>query len=110
MLAGGSIATSAATWNRWVIDHVQHRAGGVVELGPVVDVQRLRHVDLHGPDVLGAPRVANRLLANRSTCRSWVRLLAEEVVDPEDLLLLSTWCTALSSSRKFSGEVPNGFS
>ena len=31
---------------------------------------------------------ANRLLAKRSTCRSWVASLPEEVVDPVDLRLV----------------------
>ena len=70
-------------------EHVQHRAGGVVEPGPVGDAERLRHVDLHRLDVLGGSTSrSNRPLAKRSTCRSWVRLLAEEVVDPVDLLLV----------------------
>jgi len=49
------MATSAATWNKWWTSHVEHRAGGVVELRPVADVERLRHVDLHRLDVLGIP-------------------------------------------------------
>jgi hypothetical protein len=35
--------------------HVEHRTGGVVELRPVADVERLRHVDLHRLDVLAVP-------------------------------------------------------
>ena len=69
-------------------DHVQHRAGGVVELGPVGDVERLRHVDLHRPHVLRAPQPVEHAVAEPQRVQVLGALLAEEVVDPEDLLLL----------------------
>src|SRR6266496_6760603 len=56
-------------------EHVQDRAGGVVELRPVADTERLGHVDLHRLDVLAVQYAADDPLAKRSRCRSWVASL-----------------------------------
>jgi hypothetical protein len=70
-------------------DHVPVGAGVVVEAGAALDRERLRHVDLHVADVVAV--VPDRLeQAVREPEGQDVvdGLLAEEVVDPEDLGLV----------------------
>jgi len=68
--------------------HVEHRPGGVVELGAVVDAERLGHVDLHALDVVAVPHGGERLVGEPQHVQVLRRLLAEEVVDPVDLRLV----------------------
>jgi len=68
--------------------HVEHRAGGIVELGPVGDVERLRHVDLHGLDVPTVPERGRQLVGEPQYVQVLGGLLPQEVVDPVDLLLV----------------------
>ena len=69
-------------------EHVEHGAGGVVELGAVGDVERLRHVDLHGRDVVAVPGAAEQAVGEAQGPQLLGGLLAEEVVDPEHLRLV----------------------
>ena len=68
-------------------DHVAERAGRVVELRAVLDAQRLGHVDLDLGDVLGRPDRLEQPVREPEREDVLHVLLAEEVVDPEDLLL-----------------------
>ena len=67
--------------------HVEDRAGGVVEPGPVRDSERLGNVDLDGRDVVAVPHRTDHLVGEPQHVQLLRRLLAEEVVDPIDLLL-----------------------
>jgi len=68
-------------------DHVSVRAGGVIEIDPALETQRLWDVDLYAMYEVAAP---NRLeQTDREAKRQDVvrRLLSEEMVDSEDLTL-----------------------
>jgi hypothetical protein len=69
-------------------EHVQHRAGAVVELGPVVDPERLRDVHLDGFDVLPVPHGTEELVGEPQHVQVLGRFLAQEVVDPVNLVLV----------------------
>jgi hypothetical protein len=69
-------------------EHVQHRAGGVVELGPVADAERLGHVDLHRFHVPAVPVRGRRPVGEAEQVQILGGLLAQEMVDPVDLLLI----------------------
>ena len=69
-------------------DHVPVGAGRVVERGPALDRQRLRHVDLHVPDVITVPDRLEQPVREPERQDVVDRLLAQEVVDPEDLRLV----------------------
>ena len=68
--------------------HVQHRAGGVVEPGPVGDAELLGHVDLYRLDVLAAPHGGEQPVGEAQHVQVLGGLLAQEMVDPVDLLLV----------------------
>ena len=69
-------------------DHVAVGAGLVVEVGAALDGQRLRHVDLHVGDVRAVPDRLEQAVGEPEGQDVVDRLLAEEVVDPEDLRLV----------------------
>jgi hypothetical protein len=69
-------------------EHVQDRAGGVVELRPVADTERLGHVDLHRLDVLAVPVRGGRPVSEAEHMQILGRFLAQEMVDPVNLLLI----------------------
>ena len=69
-------------------DHVAERAGALVELTARADRQRLGDVDLHVLDVLAIPQRLEEAVGEAQREQVERRLLAEEVVDAEDLLLL----------------------
>ena len=69
-------------------EHVQHRTGGVVELGPVADAERLGHVDLHRLDVLAVPVRGEGSVGEAQHVQILGGLLAQEMVDPVHLLLV----------------------
>ena len=68
-------------------DHVAVRAGALVERAARADRQRLGDVDLHVVDVLAVPQRLEEAVGEPQREQVQRRLLAEEVVDPEDLLL-----------------------
>ena len=68
--------------------HVLEGAGGLVELDPVVDAERLGHVDLHVVDVVPVPDRLEEAVGEAEGQDVLRRLLAEEVVDAEDLILV----------------------
>ena len=68
-------------------DHVAKRARGVVEGGARADRERLRHVELDVVDVVAVPDRLEEAVREPQREHVLHGLLAEEVVDAEDLLL-----------------------
>ena len=68
-------------------DHVAEGAGGLVELAARADRQRLGDVDLHVVDVLAVPQRLEEAVGEPQREHVQRRLLAQEVVDAEDLVL-----------------------
>ena len=69
-----------------VLQHVPGGAGGVVEAGPGADADVLGHGDLHRVDVLGVPQRLEQVVGEPQGEDVLDRLLAQVVVDPEDVL------------------------
>ena len=69
-------------------EHVQNRAGGVVELGPVADAERLGHVDLYRLHVPAVPVRGRRSAGEAEQVQILGGFLAQEMVDPVHLLLI----------------------
>ncbi len=91
--------------------HVAECSGGVVELRPVLDPQGLRNVDLDVADMFLAPHGLEQSVREPHREDVLHVLLAEEVVDAEDLILGEHACAASASSALAeSRSVPNGFS
>ena len=67
-------------------DHVAKRAGRLVEAGALVEPERLRHVDLHVVDEVAVPDRLEQAVGEAEREDVLRRLLAEEMVDAEDLL------------------------
>ena len=67
--------------------HVSVRAGRFIERDALIERQRLRHVDLHMVDVIAVPDRLEQSVGESEGKNVLRRFLAEEVVDPEDLLL-----------------------
>ena len=70
-----------------VLDHVAQRADAVVVARPTFDPERLRHRDLDLVDVRGAQHRLDEPVREPEHQDVLHRLLAEEVVDAEDLVL-----------------------
>ena len=69
-----------------VLQHVAGGAGGVVEAGPGADADVLGHGDLHRVDVLGVPHRLEQGVGEAQRQDVLDRLLAQVVVDAEDVL------------------------
>ena len=69
-------------------DHVAVGAGRLVERRPLLEAERLGHVDLDVVDVVAVPDRLEEPVGEAEGQDVLRRLLAQEVVDPEDLLLL----------------------
>ena len=69
-------------------DHVAVRAGRLVEPDALLERQRLGHVDLHVVDVVAVPDRLEQAVGEAEGEDVLRRLLAEEVVDAEDLALV----------------------
>ena len=69
-------------------DHVAVGAGALVEAGAVADRERLGHVDLDVVDVVAVPDRLEHAVGEPEREDVLDGLLAEEVVDPEDALLV----------------------
>ena len=91
-------------------DHVAKGARPLVEAAARADVQRLGHVDLHVVDVLAIPHRLEEAVGEPQGQHVERRFLAQEVVDPEDLVLGEHLVHVALSSRADSRSVPNGFS
>ncbi len=70
-----------------VLDHVPQRAGGVVVAGPALDADGLAHRDLDVVDDVGRPETLEDRVGEAQRQEVLHGLLAEVVIDPEDLLL-----------------------
>ena len=71
-----------------VLNYVAEAADGVVEAAAVVDAEVLGHGDLHRLDVAPVPDRLEQRVRKAQVGEVLHRLLAEEVVDPVDLILL----------------------
>src|ERR1700733_3476788 len=67
--------------------HVAKSAGLLVETNPVADIERLRHVDLHMIDEIAVPDRLEQAVAEAKGENVLRRLLAEEMIDAENLVL-----------------------
>ena len=94
-----------------VDDDVAQRADRVVEVAAVVDAEVLGHRDLHARDVVAVPdrledRVGEAQIEDLGEAH-----LAEEVVDPVELLLVAgARASSAFSARADARSWPNGFS
>ena len=93
-----------------VLDQVAQRPGLVVEAGAGADADVLGGGDLDGVDVVAVPERLEHAVGEAERHHVLDRLLAEVVVDAEDLRLLEHVSTWRLSSSASSSEVPNGFS
>ncbi len=84
---GGSIAVSASELQQVVLEDVADRARRLVEAGAPLDAHRLGHGDLHVVDELAVPDRLEDAVREAQRQHVLDRLLAEVVVDPEDLVL-----------------------
>ena len=71
-----------------VLDHVPQRTGPVVVPTSTAHAQRLRRGDLHVVDAVGVPQRLEEGVGEAGHQQVLDALLAEVVVDPEDLVLL----------------------
>ena len=67
--------------------HVAQRAGGLVEFGPVLDAHGFRDGDLHMVDPVAVPDRLEHPVGEAERQDGLDRVLAEEMVDPEGLIL-----------------------
>src|SRR4029077_2499899 len=70
-----------------VLDHVAEATDLVIEPAPPLDAEALRHRDLDRLDVLAVPQGLEHLVREPEVHDVLHRLLAQEMVDPEDLVL-----------------------
>ena len=68
--------------------HITQRAGPLVELAAVLDTNRLRHVDLNMLYLLPVPQRLEQTVGETQRHDVLDGFLAEEMVDPIDLVLL----------------------
>ena len=68
--------------------HVAQRAGLLVELAAMLDADGLRHRDLDVVDLLSVPQRLEQAVGEAQRHNVLDRFLAEEMVDPIDLMLL----------------------
>src|SRR5690242_15109494 len=71
-----------------VLDHVAQRADGIVEPAAALDAEVLGHRDLHGRDARALPQLGQRQVGEPQVFQLDDRLLAEEVIDAQDLALV----------------------
>ena len=85
---GGSSATIPRIWSRWVTTMSRNAPGLLVETGPALDVELLGDVDLDVGDVVAVPHGLEDPVGEAQRQDVLRRLLAQEVVDPVDRLLV----------------------
>ena len=90
--------------------HVAVRAGLFVKGGAFAEAQRLGHVDLHVIDEVAIPDRLEQAVGEAECEDVLRRLLAQEVVDAEDLPSEKTSCSLAFSATALFRSVPNGFS
>ena len=69
-------------------DHVAQRAGRLVELAALLHAHRLRRGDLHMIDPVAVPDRLEQAVGEAERHDALDRVLAEKMVDPEDLVLV----------------------
>ena len=69
-------------------DHVAQRAGRLVEIAALLHADRLRRGDLHVIDPVAVPDRFEQPIGEAERHDALDRVLAEKVVDPEDLVLV----------------------
>jgi hypothetical protein len=84
-------------------DHVAVGAGLLVEAGAPAEAERLGHVDLHVVDEVAVPDRLEQAVGEAEGEDVLRRLLAEEVVDAEDLVFANTSCSRRSARRRSRG-------
>ena len=67
-------------------DHVAIGAGLLIERDPIADIERLGHVDLHVIDEIAVPDRLEQAVGETEREDVLRRLLAEEMIDAEDLV------------------------
>ena len=70
-----------------VLDHVAEAPDLVIEPAPTLDAEALRHRDLDRLDVLTVPQGLEHLVGEPEVHDVLHRLLPQEMIDPEDLVL-----------------------
>ncbi len=91
-------------------DHVAKRPGLLIEAGAALDVELLGDVDLDVGDVVAVPDGLEDPVREAQRQDVLRRLLAQEVVDPVDRLLLEHLVQVALSSLALATSWPNGFS
>ena len=108
---GGSIAMNASIWKQVGDDHVAVGAGRLVEAARARPGRASRATSIWTWSMKLRFQIgSNRPLAKRKREDVLRRLLAEEVVDAEDLLLVEDLVHGALSARALARSVPNGFS
>jgi len=90
--------------------HVAIRPGRLIEGGTHAEPERLRNVDLHMIDEVAVPDRLEQPVGEAECEDVLRRLLAQEVVDAEDLASEKTSCSLALSATALFRSVPNGFS
>ena len=93
-----------------VLEDVARGAEPLVEGGTPLDSDRLRNRDLNVVDVLTRPERLEDPVREPEREHVLDRLLAEVVVDAEDLVLAEVASSSWFSRRAEARSVPNGFS
>jgi hypothetical protein len=86
--AGGSIATSDSSWNRWFGTMSRKRAGGVVEAAAMADAELFVDGDLDMVDMIAIPDRLEHAVGEAQHQDVLDGFLAEVMIDPVDLLLV----------------------
>ena len=102
--AGSSIAVAAISCTQVVDDDVAQRADGVVEPAAILDAEILGHRHLDAAHVLAVPHRAEQRVREAEIEELVEAELPEEVVDPEELLLVDH-AVQLPRERLGRGEV-----
>ena len=105
---GGSIATNARNLEQVGHHHVSKRADGLVEAGALAESERLRDVDLHVVDEVAIPDGLEEPVGKPEGEDVLRRLLAEEVIDAEDLLFGKYFCGTCSLAFKATPRLIRG--
>ena len=93
-----------------VLDHVAHRPDGVVEAAAVVDAEVLGDRHLYVGDVLAVPDRLQDRVGEAQVGDVHHRLLAEVMVDAQDLLLVEHFAELGVELAGRSESWPKGFS
>ena len=101
---GGSIAMKAEDLEQVRHHHVAIGAGLLVERGALAEPERLGHVDLHVVDEVAVPDRLEQAVGEAERQDVLRRLLAEEMVDAENLLL-GEHLVQLGVERHRAGEI-----